>query len=166
VSYVAVFLVGLLAAMLPGTWQRSRIVEGTVAHYGVWSGLRPGLREHLAVAGARLREVEQAVRGLESGSSKKADRGDRAAWSRLRADLDELALLLRQIEDVYCLEPEEKAVVAEEVVRKVAELRQALPPAVPSAPPNRAAEPPQSTADQERASRPTAESPETEPKDE
>ncbi len=138
VLYVAVFLVGYLLAALPSSWQRDRIIEGTVAHYGVWKGLRPGLKEYLDNAEERLSDVAAAVAplaadhlelvGEDAAASKKAE------WDKVQNELHRTRRLLEAIETVYCLSPEESAAAAEVVAAKLAELSGGKPGAAAGAP--------------------------------
>jgi proteasome lid subunit RPN8/RPN11 len=118
-AFLAVFLIGYLLARLPNSWQQRRTVEGTVAHYGIWKGLRPGLKEHLDAVGSNLEKVSSIVRDLEGET--KAE-----GWQEIHEEIRRAQRLLASIESTYCLDSVEAAVVAQIVAEKIAERERLL----------------------------------------
>jgi hypothetical protein len=141
--YLAVFLVGYALAAMRSTWEQRMLIEGTVAHYGLWKGLRPGLGEHLDAAVSGLDKVSAAVGTLakehvelagEEGAEKKAQ------WNEVREALRQTGDFLVQVRERYALSPEEARAVAQILAAKQAELQRAAdagaaaPPAAAQAP--------------------------------
>lgn len=112
VTLVAVFLIGYLLASLSGEWERQRIIEGTVVHYGLWKGLRPGLKEHLDVVEANLAKVSTS---LSRPSKEKVDE-----WQAIQEQLRRTRELLVSIERTYCLDEGEAMIVARLLAAKLA----------------------------------------------
>jgi proteasome lid subunit RPN8/RPN11 len=72
-AYVALFLLGYTLAGFRSAWEDRMLSEGAVYHFGVWKGLRVGLREELDELGRELTLIGQAVRdqdGREKPSEK------------------------------------------------------------------------------------------------
>ncbi len=80
------FLIGYLLADMTTSWQRQRIVEGTVAHFGTWKCLRPGLREDLGKVADNVNAIQAAVGQLAKQHVKTA--GDDAA--KVQAEWDKV----------------------------------------------------------------------------
>ena len=123
---LAVFLIGYLLAGVRSGWEQRMLVEGTVAHYGIWKGLRPGLREALDAAGSNLEMISAAVSLLAkehvelAGEAAAEKRGE---WDQVRDALRRQRLFLAQVNDRYSLTPEESAAVERLIVAKEAELQ-------------------------------------------
>jgi proteasome lid subunit RPN8/RPN11 len=124
--YVAVFLVGYVLAATRSSWEQRMLIEGTVAHYGLWKGLRPGLGEHLDAAASGLDQVSAAVERLakehiqlagEEGAEKKGQ------WDEVRGALRKTGEFLGQVKQRYALSPEESRIVAQILAAKQAELQ-------------------------------------------
>ena len=137
----AMLLIGYLTARGIGAWERQRLIEGTVAHYGIWKGLRPGLDEALQVVDAELKDASSELRDVasrvEPAPKEPAPKKDTDAEgeeeeetkqiSDLQLRLRRTRLLIDRIRGTYCLTPEEAKVVARIVAGKTAKLRQAKP---------------------------------------
>jgi proteasome lid subunit RPN8/RPN11 len=125
----SMFLIGYLLADMKSGWERQRIVEGTVAHFGTWKCLRPGLRENLDEAADNLKMIQAAVAQLSERHAKTAG-GDakevHAQWEEvlkaLRAGREHLFVLSK----IYGLDPVEEKVLKARLADKVTEL--AAPP--------------------------------------
>ncbi len=124
--YLAVFLVGYALAAVRSTWEHRMLIEGTVAHYGIWKGLRPGLGEYLDAAAANLDKISAATQSLakehvqlagEEGAEKKAQ------WDEIRDDLRKTSEHLVQVRERYALSPDESRAVAQVIAAKQAELQ-------------------------------------------
>ena len=123
----AAFLLGYFLAGMRSTWEQNRLVEGTVAHYGLWKGLRPGLSGALGESEADLSSVTRQLDALASGHVKavgKDAKETKQAWSEVRAQLDATRRQLRQVEALYGLTAEEEVEVRRLVALKLAELQQ------------------------------------------
>ena len=59
-----VLLIGYFLGGMKTTWERQMTEEGAVYHYGLWTGLRPGLHEQLAQADDHLGKIAAAVAPL------------------------------------------------------------------------------------------------------
>ena len=53
---VCLFQLGFMLSGLWSNWQRAKIEEGAVSHYGIWKTYKPGFEE-LIVELARLEEA-------------------------------------------------------------------------------------------------------------
>ena len=73
ILFVLVFLVGYLLAGMRSGWEDRMIVNGAVAHYGLWKGIRPGLRQNLEEVSARLQSAAASMKTL-AADAEKADR--------------------------------------------------------------------------------------------
>ncbi len=123
----AAFLLGYFLAGTRSTWEQHRLVEGTVAHYGLWKGLRPGLNAELGKSEADLSSVTRQLDALASEHVKavgKDAKKTKQAWSEVRTQLDATRRQLRQVETLYGLTAEEEVEVRRMVARKLAELQQ------------------------------------------
>jgi len=124
--YLLLFLVGYLLGGLRSAWERERLIEGTVAHYGIWKVLRPGLRQELDRATSNLDAIYAAVDQLAKRHVELA--GDQAAetkaiWNEVRGAMRDTRRWLVDINGLYSLSPEEELVVARLIAAKQAELR-------------------------------------------
>jgi proteasome lid subunit RPN8/RPN11 len=121
-----VFLLGYLLAGQRSAWEQRMLVEGAVAHYGLWKGLRPGLREFLSAVDARMQDLSRDVELLSKEHIQLA--GDAAQekkeqWRQVRGALGQLRQALREISTLYALSPEENAAVQKLFIEKEAELQ-------------------------------------------
>ena len=123
--YVLVFLIGYLLAGMRTAREQAMLTEGAVAHYGLWKGLRPGLRENLDEVDEHLEKISQVVVGLSKehvdlageDASEKKDQ-----WKQTLDALRQVRLFLRQVNAKYSLTPEESAVIERLILAKEAEL--------------------------------------------
>jgi len=113
IPLVAVFLIGYLLADMKTAWERQRIIEGTVAHFGNWKCLRPGLRENLDQVENNVKLIQAAVGELADQHVKAA--GDEGAdvkvkWGEILKAIRGTRENLYVLSKVYGLDPvEEKA---------------------------------------------------------
>lgn len=125
--YFSVFMIGfLLAGLLRDPLEQRLLQEGAVAHYGVWKGLRPGLREELDKAQVALEAVSGAAGALakddlEGAEVEAADR--KARWDEFQGAVIRIRRHLRAVSQRYALTPQESAVVSQIIAQKEAELQ-------------------------------------------
>jgi len=139
---LCLFLLGwLLSGWISGA-ERRAVIEGTVAHFGLWKGLRPGLEEGLASLQSRLRRVSDQARTLSENHLKRSsdaisaekDEAARAAlqktadklnedWRATRNLLTEMGRELEHLQLQYAWTPEEREAVIHLLVRKQIELQ-------------------------------------------
>ena len=121
----SMFLIGYLLADMKSGWERQRIIEGTVAHFGNWKCLRPGLRENLDKVADNMNVIQAAAGQLAEQHAKTA--GDDATdvktrWDEvlkaMRATRENLAVL----SEVYGLDPIEEQTLKLQLADKLAEL--------------------------------------------
>jgi proteasome lid subunit RPN8/RPN11 len=106
-------------------WEQRMVVEGVVAHYGLWKGLRPGLRERLNTVDENLQKITQFVD--THAKEHVAVAGDaaeetKAKWAEANDALRKTRLDIRAINQQYSLSPEENAMVEKMILAKQAEL--------------------------------------------
>ena len=109
---VVVFLLGYLLAGLKTAWDEQRIIEGTVAHFGLWKCLRPDLREHLAEVANNVGMIQAAVDDLAAQHIKlsgKESADVKAKWGEVSDALYHTRENLRILGTVYGLDPAETA---------------------------------------------------------
>ncbi len=80
------FMLGFMLADLRNSWNRARLVDGVIAHFGTMKVLRPGLRENLALVELEVGKIEKelaAIRSKDAGeeSDATAPRGPIAGTS-------------------------------------------------------------------------------------
>jgi len=131
--YLALFVLGFLVANVRDAWERRTLVEGVAAHYGLWKGLRPGLRQCLIQLDADLRSLDEDLRALTSQPAEAASSDQKTAkrHQRLRDAQDRIRMsreLLRHMEQTYCLDVTETAIVAGLMAAKLAELQRMSQP--------------------------------------
>lgn len=119
---LAAFAIGYQAASLRSAWEQRMIVEGAVAHYGVWKGLRPGLHEDLQKADAALDEVSAVVEKLAKehvalAGEEAAEK--REAWSQVRGALRSTREFLAQTDDRYALSEDERRKVEQMIAARL-----------------------------------------------
>jgi hypothetical protein len=142
--YVLVFLIAWLLRGLQTDWERQRLVEGTVAHFGLWKGLRPGLEECLSGAEGDLQRISQRVGRLAKEHVELA--GDGAAekkqeWNDVQQALAQVGHFLGTVNRRYGFTPEERAAIEKYLLVKQAELQglrvetKETPPSKPETPP-------------------------------
>jgi proteasome lid subunit RPN8/RPN11 len=132
IMYLLVFLIGYLLADMRSGWERRMLVNGVVAHYGLWKAIRPGLGENLELAQSGLDSAAAAMKSLAADAEKaegKEAEEKKKQWRELQMIVQNTRLLLGRIEDVYALSPEEEAVMAKAIADKLAELETAKKPA-------------------------------------
>ena len=67
-AYFALFLLGYVLAGFRSYWEDQMLREGAVYHFGIWKGLKPGLREELDMVGRDLTVIARAVKAHDSQS--------------------------------------------------------------------------------------------------
>ncbi|MCA9138799.1 MAG: Mov34/MPN/PAD-1 family protein [Planctomycetales bacterium] len=124
--WLGLFLMGYLLASMNSRWERERIIQGTVAHYGVNKLMRLGFEGQLRETRRRLELIGNEVDALlEVDQSKLDDEGRKEFDARTRRVSEALALSgesLLGIEEVYGYDDAERAALASYIVAKQAEL--------------------------------------------
>ena len=132
---MGLFLMGwILAGWRTSSEQRS-IIEGTVAHFGIWKGLRPDLDVELrgvqkeldSIAGQikplaldHLSKATKEAEGQKEGGTL-ADK-TRQDWKKTLQTIDEVRDHLKHIDKLYLYTPEEFAAVRQYVEQKILEV--------------------------------------------
>ena len=139
---LCLFLMGwMLSGWLAGA-ERRAIIEGTVAHYGLWKGLRPGLEEGLASVHGKLNRVsanvqtfsEDHVRRSADAVAVEKDEARRAElkkasdkldedWRKTRIAIADMGRELNHLQQLYSWTPEERDAVLRYVMQKQIELQ-------------------------------------------
>lgn len=126
------FLMGYVLAGQRSRWEQMRLIEGTVAHYGLWQGVRPGLeeglvalRKELTVVSDRMDKLSREHIALAGDDAKEKSK----EWSQLHESLTASRQLLRQMEDRYSMTPEEQNVLMRMAAQRLAELSTSQPDA-------------------------------------
>ena len=123
-AYGCVFLLGFLLAGRRSEWEQQRLAEGVVAHFGIWKGLRPGLREELD---AVQNDLAVIARALDNRDAKKAE----FPWREVRARLARAAERIAGMKAAYAYTDREQAAI-QDVLDRIEALGKA--PAKPPAP--------------------------------
>ncbi|NOX55786.1 MAG: hypothetical protein GXP27_15365 [Planctomycetes bacterium] len=125
--YVALFLLGFFIADRRDAWERRALVEGVAIHYGLWKGLRPGLRQCLDQLDANLEELNEAFQTLaappENASVEKSETQRRERLQEAQSRIQSSREFLRLMKETYCLDDTETAIVAALMAAKLAELQ-------------------------------------------
>jgi hypothetical protein len=125
---VTVFCLVLLAYYIGSgktAWEQRMVVEGVVAHYGLWKGLQPGLRERLNIVDENLEKITQFVgaRAKEHiAAAGDAAEEKKAQWVMAMDALQQTHRDVHAINKQYGLSPEESAAVERMILAKQAEL--------------------------------------------
>jgi proteasome lid subunit RPN8/RPN11 len=115
--YVAFFLMGYVLASLRSGWEQRTLAEGAVAHFGLWSILRPGLPEELDRLGRDLVSVERPLESL-----KQSDQNQDRALAEVRSQLAALAARIAALKSRYGYTPAEEALLRQMLTEKLAEI--------------------------------------------
>lgn len=103
---LVMLLLGFFLGQQRTAWERQRVIEGTVAYFGLWKGLRPEMGDALEVVRQRLQATEKAVNEL---GALKDSRQLRDGIAKIAAELNQAALATAEIKRIYALSPEELA---------------------------------------------------------
>lgn len=101
------------------------LVKGVVAHYGLFKGLKPGMRENMDQVNENLQKITQAVDTLAREHISLA--GDAAEekkkqWSEVEQALQITGKALNEIKNLYSLDHDETDMVQKLITAKEAEL--------------------------------------------
>ena len=141
---MGLFLMGWFLADWRTGADRRALVEGTVAHYGMWKGLRPGLEEGLARLQIGLERVMTQTRALsedhlkQSGDAAAAEKSEETRknlqkvadklgeeWKKTRAILTEMDQDLDHLHRQYALTPQEQDAINRVILQKLHEVQAA-----------------------------------------
>ena len=126
-AYLALFLLGYLIAGMRSSWEQNRLIDGTVAYYGIWKGLRPGLEDAIGVLRDDLSVIAKNADGLAARTAKgeQEDAADQQEqWKELRERLASSRKMMDRIKANYCFSPEEARLVEAMVVDRLRALHQ------------------------------------------
>lgn len=123
---VLFFLIGYLLADRVGTWERQRLVDGVVAHFGTMRVLRPGLKQRLEVIVQELQRQGDELEAIRPKEAEGATNLSQAEVDRWNQRLTETRAALRQIEAIYCYDEMESAALARLLSEEFARLRGGL----------------------------------------
>lgn len=101
---IGLFLLGYLVAGFRSTWEDQMLKEGAVYHFGIWKGLRLGLREELDMVARDLRVIARAVEAHDTKPSaeKPSDKKTPVVTTAQLLDgLDSVGKHLEAIKTVY-----------------------------------------------------------------
>ena len=129
---LGLFLLGYLLASIKTDWEHRRLVEGTVAHYGLWKGLRPGVGERLRQIVGAVAAIHDQLRRLPVVENKRPEEAEKKTASEESTPVKDRKLLVRRlmrlhqelsdIEARYARSKEETVVLAKILADKLAEL--------------------------------------------
>lgn len=138
--WLGLFLMGYLLASMNSRWERERIIQGTVAHYGVNKIMRLGFEGQLDEIQSRLDLISEEVDALLELDQSKLDDEQRIEFDerkqRVSQALQQSGDSLRRVGEVYGYTDVERAALASYIVAKQAELTAAQQP--PEGSPERA----------------------------
>lgn len=127
-------LVWQLLAQGRSNWERQMLFEGIVKHYGLWKGMRPGLKQELDSLDSGLAAVSNQVNALAQEHVKLAGEdgtAKRTQWREVLTVLRAARNHLDAVEEKYCLSDAETKVV--EQLLKASADADALSESVPDA---------------------------------
>ena len=143
---LCLFLLGWMLSGWSSTWERRAVIEGTVAHFGIWKGLRPGLEEGLTSVLKELDVVSDRVKALskdhlqrahdslaaekdeakQEAAKKVADKLDED-WKKARTSVAAIREFVQHLEARYAWTPEERTAAERYIHRKNMELSTGTP---------------------------------------
>lgn len=136
-AWLALFLLGYMLAGARTRWEQERLVEGTVAHYGLTKMMAVGLDQELAKVRKNLQSISAELKKLPAPTVKLSEEEAAAAQKQQRLIADSLVLtekMLEQVQSQYSLTPEERAALSQVLMQKQAEAAAMLAPqAAPAA---------------------------------
>jgi proteasome lid subunit RPN8/RPN11 len=164
-AWLALFLLGYMLAGARTRWEQERLVEGTVAHFGVTKILKDGFDQHLAIVRKNLDSIIAEMKKMPAPTDKLSEEEAAAALKKHQSVVDGLMMTEKMLGDVqahYALTTEERAALSQLQRLKQAEVAAMMgPQATPSTTP---AKPKESTASKPAASQAaSAEKPVTPP---
>jgi proteasome lid subunit RPN8/RPN11 len=121
----AMLLIGYLLGGMKTAWEQQRIIEGTVAHFGTWKCLRPGLRENLHKVADDLKVIraatnDLAMKQIQAAGDAAAD--EKAKWNKVSLAMSNTEENLRLLGAVYGLDAAEMAAYKAVFADKLEEL--------------------------------------------
>ena len=122
---LCLLLLGYLAGGQMTASDRNMLVRGVVAHYGLFKGLKPGLRENLGRVDENLQKIRQVVAALAKehiSLAGEAQEERKKQWAEIDAALEVTDRALNEIKNLYSLTPEEADAVQQLINAKEAEL--------------------------------------------
>lgn len=126
-AWLAIFLLGYLFAGWRTDWEREKITEGAVIHYGLHKLMKFGLKEDLAEIQGRLRAVSAEVAKFPASTADLTPEETKDFAKQcdlITKNLDFLDLELGNVSQEFSFSRAEEAVLSELTKNKVAELWQ------------------------------------------
>lgn len=124
VATFTALLLGYFFGSFHSDWQRARLIDGVVAHYGIWKGLRPGLEQHLQETQKVVSKINRDVQSLSTVDVQNKDAAEQ--WrKKVAAISQQLALsnqMLNEIRRLYCLSAEEQLAVQRQIIAQMERL--------------------------------------------
>lgn len=132
-AWLCLFLLGYLLASTTSRWERERLVQGTVAHYGVNRLMRVGLEPRLQELQQHVAEIGSDVAAFESLDPSAWDENQSQEFAErvesLQTSLSKVQEELGLLEQDYGYTELERSALALFVAQKQAELNGLMKPA-------------------------------------
>lgn len=131
---MGLLLIGWFLGWVRSDLERRAILEGAVAHLGIWHLLKPGFEEDLAATRGGVEAVVSQLKSLSTDhlrrleNDKEKKEGDKIAeqvqvnWKKTLELADEVRVQLRHVERLYSLNQEERNVIRDFIEQKMIEL--------------------------------------------
>lgn len=130
-AWLALFLLGYMLAGARTRWEQERLVEGTVAHYGVTKILKEGLDQNLAKVRKNLQAISAATEKLPAPNGKLTEEETAAALEHQKSITDSLVMtekMLQELQDRYALTLQEQIALSQFILQKQAEAAALMAP--------------------------------------
>jgi proteasome lid subunit RPN8/RPN11 len=136
---MGLFLMGWILSGWRANSDRRSLIEGTVAHFGIWKGLRPDLDVELRTVQRELDQMVSLIKPLatdhlqrakqHAGETDDAKTADQTSedWKKLLMAFENVRVRLYQIEKLYTYTPEEYQAVRRYLEQKMVELSKRNP---------------------------------------
>ncbi|QDT74635.1 Mov34/MPN/PAD-1 family protein [Lacipirellula limnantheis] len=128
-AWLALFLLGYMLAGARTRWEQERLVEGTVAHFGVTKILKDGLDPSLAKVRRNLQAIGAETKKLPAPNATLSEEEAATALEQQQTIADSLATTERMLADVqsqFALSAEERVALAKFILQKQAEAAEML----------------------------------------
>ena len=133
-AWLALFLLGYMLAGARTRWEQERLVEGTVAHFGMTKILRDGFDQHLAIVRKNLDSIVAEMKNMPAPTDKLSEAEAAAALKKQQTVADNLMMTEKMLGDVqahYALTAQERAAMSQLQRIKQAEVAAMMGPQAP-----------------------------------